>query len=227
MIQNDRYQLIQNEKQNIYDKIMKILDNNNDTIVECNIIECHYMDNNKFSGIISYFLEKSDGYSENLKLSVGNSYYEQQYDVSNLLLFNDFDIDKGFMGYVYERKNAWIEYDFGKRKINMTSYTIKALGRFQNQLQPRTWKFVGSNNHEKWEMIDFKENNDDFNKGNFIGHFKCINKGKFYRYIKYIQISNWNGFERSKIYNNYKYFNLIISYRILWVNFIVMKCVNK
>ncbi len=204
---NQNIQINQRDKRNIYDRIMTILDNEEETVVEYNIIECHYSEDNKFSGIITYLLNKNDGNDEELKLTGGGGKSGYGYnDVSNLLLLSVYDFDKGYMNTVYDRRYAFIEYDFGERKIDMTSYTIRALGRSQYQGQPKTWKFMGSNDHEKWEMIDLRENEDELNKGNFVGHFECVRKGKFYRYIKYIQWDNWYAYNLYGRYKCYRYF---------------------
>lgn len=206
LIQKDGYELIQEEKRNLYEQIVAIFDTDKDTIEEYKIIECQYNEDNKFDGIISYILKKSNGNDKDLKLTSGcRNYFGAQYDISNLLLMDVCYMDKGFMSCVYDRNSAWIEYDFGKRKINMTSYTIRSLSRFYYQCQPKTWKFIGSNDHEKWEMIDFKKDNDVLNKGYCIGHFECVRTGKFYRYIRYVQIRNWNQYETYKQCHNYRY----------------------
>lgn len=205
MIEKDWYELIQEEKRNLYEQIMTIFDTDKDTNEEYKIIECQYKEDKKFDGIISYIL-KTNGNDEDLTLTSGcGNYYGAQYDISNLLLMDDCYMAKGFMGCVYDKNSAWIEYDFGKRKINMTSYTIRSLSRFYYQCQPRTWKFIGSNDHEKWELIDFKKDNDVLNKGYCIGHFECVRTGKFYRYIRYVQIGNWNQYETCKNCHHYRY----------------------
>lgn len=205
LIQRGGDQLIQEEKAHLYEQIMAIFDTDMDTIEYYKIIECQYLENNKFDGIISYLLKKSNGHDDDLKISTGSItsyYYDSMSNVSNLLLLSDFD--KGFFGVGY-RNSAWIEYDFGNRKINMTSYTIQSLFRSPYQYQPKTWKFMGSNDHDKWEMIDFKSNNDVLNKGYFNSHFECVRKGKYYRYIRYVQMGNWNISETYKYSRNDRY----------------------
>lgn len=48
-----------------------------------------------------------------------------------------------------------------------------------------------------------KENNEELNGPRKFSNFECINKKGFFRYIRYIQIENWN----SDYYgNSYQYY---------------------
>lgn len=193
---NGNYISIPNDKKNLFDKIREVLENESN--IDNNITECQYSGNKIFNGIISYIKQNTndivDGNNDHLRLNgTGNI---PQFPLSNILLYSDLDYLKTYIncrdsGTVYSESDAEIEFDFVNRKINMTSYSIRTSYNPVNSLHPKTWKFVGSNDKKNWEMIDIKENNARLNGPSFSSHFACSNPGKFYRYIKYIQIDNW------------------------------------
>lgn len=194
---------ISEEKRNVFNIILKILETGNCDINEITIIKCNYNENDMLNGIISYIKRitnnEINGNNEHLKLSSRGSC--KDFPLSNLLLLNE-----NRKGFVYWPKiddnNAWIEFDFGKRKINMTSYTIQTIYNPTNCFHPKTWKFIGSNDTTNWELIDIKENNDELNGKSNCAHFICQNNGKFYRYIKYVQLDNWRH-QRNGTINKY------------------------
>ncbi|KAK8876614.1 hypothetical protein M9Y10_006832 [Tritrichomonas musculus] len=192
---------ITEDKRNLLNQILNILDNGGN--IEMNIIECKFLDN-KFDGIISYIKRNArgtvDGKNDNLRLSGTGTLNE--FPLSNLLLYDDSDIKKGYVNSangLFTENDAFIEFDFVNKKINMTSYTIRTIYNCKDTYHPKTWKFVGSNDRQIWEVIDMKENNEQLNGVSYCAHFECSNPGKYYRYIKYVQIDNWR--------NNYGYVN--------------------
>lgn len=198
---------INEDKRNLFNQILSILDNGGDDI-ELGIIECKYLNNdNKFNGIISYIKKSTkdavDGNNDHLRLSgTGMSPY---FPISNLLLYDDPDVRKSYVNThigQHLEEDAFIEFDFVNRKINLTSYTIQTIYNATGNLHPKTWKMVGSNDHNSWELIDLKENNDELNGPSKCAHFECSTPGKYYRYIKYVQIDNW----RASYHEIYKYY---------------------
>lgn len=199
LIESDQKEVsISEEKKTLFNQILNILDTGYGDIEEMkdeNIIECKYLNNDMFNGIISYLKQITNnninGNNENLKLT-GNENCAQ-YPLSNLLLYNE--ARKGFVYWPSndgnDKNKAWIEFDFGQRRINVKSYSIQTIYNQTNIYHPKTWKFIGSNDHQNWEFIDIKENNDTLNGTSYSGHFECQQQGKFYRYIKYVQIDNW------------------------------------
>ncbi|KAK8840521.1 hypothetical protein M9Y10_030729 [Tritrichomonas musculus] len=187
---------ISEDKRNLFDQILSVLENGSGTI-GLNVIKCKYLINNKFNGIISYIKRISedivDGKNDHLRLSGGGNY--PNYPLSNLLLYGDKDIYNIYInGYNGEflGKNAYIEFDFVNRKINMTSYTIRTAYNPKNAYHPKTLKMIGSNDHINWEIIDMRENNDELNDMSKCAHFECsTTTGKYYRIIRYVQMENW------------------------------------
>ena len=193
-------------QRNLLDQILNILDNGTGNI-ELNIIECKYIDNNKFKGIISYIKgstkDKIDGNNDHLRLKGSGTNVD--FPLSNLLLYEDENIMKGYVNWsngVFTEKAAFIEFDFVNKKINMTSYTIRTIYNAINTYHPKTWKMIGSNDYKDWEMIDMKQDNDELNGPSKCSHFECTNPGQYYRYIRYVQIDNW----RSSYQESYKYY---------------------
>lgn len=159
------------------------------------IIECEYLNNNRFNGIISYIKRRTkdvvNGKNDHLRLSAGSEI--PRYPLSNLLLNNGNDIKKPYYSDVTSsEEDAYIEFDFVNRKINLTSYSIRKISKKANHCYPKTWKIIGSSDHQNWELIDMQENNSQLNGSKLCGHFKCEINNKYYRYIRYIQIGNWS-----------------------------------
>ena len=81
---------ISEDKRNLFDQILSVLENGSGTI-GLNVIKCKYLINNKFNGIISYIKRISedivDGKNDHLRLSGGGNY--PNYPLSNLLLYGD------------------------------------------------------------------------------------------------------------------------------------------
>lgn len=96
------------------------------------IIECEYLNNNRFNGIISYIKRRTkdvvNGKNDHLRLSAGSEI--PRYPLSNLLLNNGNDIKKPYYSDVTSsEEDAYIEFDFVNRKINLTSYSIRKISK--------------------------------------------------------------------------------------------------
>lgn len=102
---------------NISYHFKNMLDDQTQTSSINDIIHIDYKEDIKFSGIISYLLEKNNGQDENLKITGGENFglYDCQYRFSNLLQLDICNIDQGYHIFTDDRKKAWIEYDFGAR----------------------------------------------------------------------------------------------------------------
>lgn len=89
--------------------------------------------------------------------------------------------------------DSWIEFDFDKRKVNLTSYTIQTYGDSPNsRYKPKTWRIVGSNDHEAWTVLNQQVNCSDLNGSHKIHRFECNGNDDYYQYIRYIQEDSWN-----------------------------------
>ena len=116
---------ISEDRRILFEQILGVLENGSGTI-GFNVIKCRYLKNNKFYGIIAYIKQSTrdivDGNNDHLRLSGGGNH--PNFPVSNLLIHGKQDIWKiynnGYYG-EFSGKNAYIEFDFVNRKINMTS----------------------------------------------------------------------------------------------------------
>ena len=152
--------------------------------------------NDELKGIISYMKEK---YGEDLsekgemKLSSGLNYSGS---VSNLIKYDSSHINDFFrnsQGYLsIKESDGWIEFDFVKHKVNLSSYTIRTSSSGPNfAYHAKSWRIVGSNDRNKWELIDRQVNNSSLNDKYRQHRFLCEQNQKFYQYIRYIQDDSW------------------------------------
>ena len=89
---------------------------------------------------------------------------------------------------------SWIEFDFGEKQINLTSYTIRSNnGSPNSNAHPKTWTMSGSNDRSEWTIIDKQVNNPVLN-GKYNQHRFEIenNNNEYYRYIRYHQDDSWD-----------------------------------
>lgn len=137
--------------------------------------------------------------NEELKITSGHPAYSGS--LSNLIEYNSNHIDDYFRnenGSGLKESEGWIEIDFGKRKINLTSYTLRTSNDNTNGCYHlRTWRILGSNDEKEWTLLDKKTNNSCLN-GRFKQHrFECSTNKDYYQFIRYIQDGSW--------YNNREY----------------------
>lgn len=86
--------------------------------------------------------------------------------------------------------DGWFEIDFNDKKINLTSYALKTSSSSSYSF-PKSWRIVGSNNKEEWEILSHQINNSDLNGKNKIKRFDCEENNKFYRFIRFLQDDSW------------------------------------
>ncbi|KAK8897607.1 hypothetical protein M9Y10_015568 [Tritrichomonas musculus] len=151
----------------------------------------------ELSGIIRELTKFDSNKSErncSLKLS-GGGY--PSYPITNLIQYDQNNIDNYYHNWSLNKpsseSDSWIEIDFMNRKINLTSYTIRTAGNGTNSCyNPKSWRIVGSNDHDKWTILDHVENNAYLNGNYKQHHFECSQNYNYYRYIRYIQEDSWN-----------------------------------
>lgn len=112
------------------------------------------------------------------------------------------NIDKYYFNYYYNNeinhgknteKDGWVEFDFKLFKVDIFSYTIRSTPYEANKYHhPKSWKIVGSNDRNSWDIIDQKLNNGELNGKSRQVCFQCnIEHPKKYRYIRYVQEDAW------------------------------------
>ena len=75
----------------------------------------------------------------------------------------------------------WICYDFKKQRVTPTSYSIRTVRR----CCPRSWALQVSNDGQKWDVVDARDNNEDLN-ASYVTHNFTIStppRGSF-RFIR-------------------------------------------
>lgn len=83
---------------------------------------------------------------------------------------------------------SWIVFDILKRKVSLTSYALRSSDQdVNNCYHAKLWWIVGSNDREKWEVVDQLVNNQSLNGKYKQNRFECSMNDKYYRYIWYIQ----------------------------------------
>lgn len=160
------------------------------------IINCEYS-GDELSGIISHFI-KYKSPEEVLKTEIkltGGGIVNQSYPIINLIKYDSKHIDDRYYNRISNtstEEDSWIQFDFGEKRINLTSYTIRSNGVPSNtHAHPKSWKISGSNDGEHWELINKQINNQDLN-GIYKQHrFECENNN-FYRFIQYKQDDSWD-----------------------------------
>ena len=154
----------------------------------------------ELKGIISYLKEKhGDDLCDKGEISITDigTHHEVSGHLNNLIKYNQDHINE----YYYNNcgKNpfpnaseGWIEFDFKKRKVKLTSYTLRTSGNGPYcEYHPKSWRIVGSNDRKDWEIINQQVNNSSLNDRHRQHRFECSNNNKCYRFIRYIQDDSW------------------------------------
>lgn len=166
-----------------------------------NAIKVEYT-NDELNGIITYLKgnEAAEEFIKNkIHLKGGGEIYSS-YPIANLIKYDSNNINNHYYNKNSKfptEKDSWIIFDFGERKINLSSYTIRSNGGSINgHAHPKTWKILGSNDNEQWETINEQTNNPILNGPNKQHRFECQQTSKYYRYIQYKQEDSWDDDKR-------------------------------
>ena len=92
--------------------------------------------------------------------------------------------------------DSWILFDFKQRKVDLYSYTIRAISYKMEYEHPKSWKIFGSNDQREWTLLDHRENEERVRGESKICNFSCQNAKHGrpecrFRYIKYHQSECW------------------------------------
>ena len=206
--------MISEKNRDIFYLILCILGNENDIkeqIITSNVTECKYLYNDMFNGIISYIQQITrdivNGNNDHLRLSGIGQHRENA--LENIIRYDKKNIDKLYSNIRFNlmpTSEDYIEFNFVNRKVFLTGYAIRTATNMIDYYQPKTWKIIGSEDGINWETIDMKENNEELNGINRCQYFECINPRKFFKYIRYVQLANWDG---NRYYGQYKYYILL------------------
>lgn len=136
-----------------------------------------------FDGIINY-LKKS-----NKEIIITSSSYYPGYPPSGVIEYDN----KNKWFHSNDKPNNWICFDFNEYKVIPSSYKIRSSHYGENLFNPRSWVIEGSNDKNKWEVLD-DENNSPFLNGSYFVHLFSIENDypDGYRYIRMrLTGTNW------------------------------------
>ena len=143
--------------------------------INLNYIECN-------DGILKY-LQKSS----NDNVFVSKTIDVEVSGISNGEVKNIFDRSKDTVLKIKGTNNSFIVLDFKDKKVNLNKYYFAVPSRSTNYSlnRPKTWLIEGSNNKEKWELIDERENDSSLTDYSASKIFSINqNKNEFYRFIR-------------------------------------------
>ena len=105
---------------------------------------------------------------------------------NNAFYINNYD-------YKPTENDDWIEFDFGKLKVNLKSYIIKKKpsSLFDDDHMPKSWRISGSNDRKNWKILDHRKNEDSFLNKVKAKEFICELNNEYYRYIRYDIEESW------------------------------------
>ena len=153
------------------------------------IINIKY-EGDELDGICSYIIKtKGKNCVENgdLKISAGKT---RDGSPNNLIKYDKDHIDDYFRNHAdseFNESEGWIEFDFVKQKVNLTSYTLRTVGLYY----PKSWKVFGSNDRTNWVVLSRQINNPALNGSGKQNRFECESNNNYYQYIRYIQDDSW------------------------------------
>ncbi|KAK8835257.1 hypothetical protein M9Y10_017042 [Tritrichomonas musculus] len=134
----------------------------------------------EFKGIMRHLTEETggnihdNGTIEITSNSVCSSYYPR----------NIVDYQNDNFYHSNNQENSEICFDFKDKEIQITSYSLKSCNWGQNSNHLKSWVVEVSNDHQKWDEIDKRENNSILNGSNFIGTFDTKENKSFYRFVR-------------------------------------------
>lgn len=172
------------------------------TIPKGQIINCDF-NGDELLGIVSHLKKKfgNDIVKSGVVKLNGGGYHDRKQPITNLIKYDSGSINQYYYNWEGSQSSkkpsglsdSWIEFDFLNRKVNLTSYTIRTDKDDRNtHWKPKTWKIYGSNDHDKWTLLDSQTESQDLNDKHSQHRFKCNKNNAFFQYIKYVQEDSWN-----------------------------------
>ena len=143
--------------------------------------EFRHKEGEEFKGIMRHLTEETGGnIDDNGTIEItSNSIYNSSCNPRNIVDYqssNYYETDCDV--------NSEICFDFKDKEIQITCYSLKSDGRGQNGNHLKSWVVEVSNDHQKWDEIDKRENNSILNGANLIGTFDTKENKSFYRFVR-------------------------------------------
>ena len=93
-------------------------------------------------------------------------------------------LETGDCFYSYGNPNQWICYDFKEWRVAPTGYSITS----GSDWCPKSWVFQVSNDGKNWDVVDRRDNNEDFKAGKVTRNYELVPPphGKF-RFVRLLQ----------------------------------------
>jgi len=204
----EKDRIIKQKTIEIQDKERKINEQFKQIMKYTEKVECIFR-NDLFSGIFDRLSEKNSiNLAESGEVVIAvSSVYDNDYSQYNPyhVLQND---DTKWTS--KSLPNSWIQFDFRKRKVSITSYSLNV-----NSL--KSWRVEGSPDGIEFEIIDnrvdclsFQKSFGNYNDNNSRDNFQVKFTNKYYQYIRITSTSNcWNRFHSSFILCRVEFFGSI------------------
>ena len=157
----------------------------------------------QFKGIIDYLAKEYRGnqpkpigpdFNNYVKITSSGDGYNSAYNVADFY-WKDYWISNN-------QEGAWIKFDFLKRSVLLTGYTIKSDGNGAGHLLG--WSIEGSNDNNVWVKIDSQSTN-ELNQNYVTKSFPCKAE-ESYRYIRLKQTAKNSSGMDSMMLSNLEFF---------------------
>ena len=161
-----------------------------------------YEEKKELDGVINYLRNKSNNNVSNKVIVTSSSCLNEIFNPCNVLIYDD--KSKYFLS--ENKPDAFICFDFKKKKVIPTNYTIRS-APYDDGAHPKSWAIEGSNDNENWNILDTQDNCSKL-KGLSLAHTFDIknNENMEFRYIRMRQtdqsfaINNYLRIESFEIY---------------------------
>lgn len=122
--------------------------------------------------------------SGNGTVDISSSSVNEPYVPKNAVDFESENVHNYFQS--IDQSNSWLQYDFKKRKVCPTHYSIRTRKIYNNN-HPKTWVIEGSNTgkNNEWEILDTKSGITSLLGLNRTQTFDIkSNTNQFYRFLR-------------------------------------------
>lgn len=106
--------------------------------------------------------------------------------------------------------NSWFCYDFINYRVKISHYSIQSNGNGgERNRHPQNWVIEGSNDENKWEIIDSRSNEKSLSRISTSNTFE-IKNNDINKYFRYIRIRQTGSNSNPSTYDQYElYFSAI------------------
>ncbi|KAK8875335.1 hypothetical protein M9Y10_005500 [Tritrichomonas musculus] len=137
--------------------------------------------NNEFDGIINFLKRHSKSGIENEIEITASSQFDESCQPQNVILFDD--KYKSFIS--KNASDSWLCIEFLKNRIVPKNYSIRSYNCSPGGYHPKSWVIEGSNDKNKWVVIDERNNCTYINGCSLVHTFNIENQNDSeYKYIR-------------------------------------------